>query len=277
MSDELAKVEVAMAPTPASGEIDVQVATARRYPRDVATFMRRARNMAVGLDAETAASCYYSLKRGGTLVEGPSARLAEICASAWGHMRCQARIKGEEGDFIVAEGIAWDMETNVLMSQEVRRRIVGRDGQRYSSDMIAMTANAAASIALRNAVFRVIPRAYVDQLFREARAQAVGDAPSLKENARAAVAWFVKAGATEEAVFAHLGCGGIESVTLEDVAHLRGLATAIRDGDATLESALAPADAPEPVAGMQSLPRRRGRPTNAERAARAAAEGAVEE
>lgn len=244
--------ELTMAQQQTQAEVDIQVSTARRYPRSIKQFLQDARTMAVQLDKDTAASMFYSLRRGGNVIEGPSARLAEVAASAWGHMRCEARVVGEDGDFIVAQGIAWDMQRNVLISREVKRRITDRSGNRYSADMIAMTANAAASIALRNAVFSVIPRAYVDQLYKEARATAVGDAKTLKESARGAIDWFVKAGATDEQVFAHLGVKGIEDLGADDVGHLRGLATAIKEGDTTLDEALKP-DKKEPEEGMQSF------------------------
>ncbi|MFN8826683.1 MAG: hypothetical protein ACK501_17070, partial [Planctomycetota bacterium] len=50
------------------------------------------------------------------------------------------------------------------------RRITGKNGRRYSSDMIGVTGNAACSIALRNAVFRGIPRAFWIDIY-DARAR----------------------------------------------------------------------------------------------------------
>ena len=132
---------------------------------------------------EVAQSCIYSLprkERGKTkMIVGPSVRLAEICASSYTNLQVGARVLDEENTEIVAQGAAWDMERNLRCTIETRRRITTREGRRYSDDMVVVTGNAAASIALRNAIFRVIPRAYVDVVFAEARKVAVGDAKTL--------------------------------------------------------------------------------------------------
>jgi hypothetical protein len=171
----------------ARGEIDIQIATARRFPRSIEVFQKKALSMAT-IDEETAASCFYVLpKRKGSekAIEGPSARLAEIVASAWGHMAIAGRIV-EEGDrFIVAQGAAWDLENNVRRAVEVRRRITTRDGGRFSDDMIAVTCNAAIAIATRNAVFQIVPQAYTRQIYHECRAVAVGTARDARREARA--------------------------------------------------------------------------------------------
>jgi len=218
------------------GEVDMQVATARRWPRSVKAFLHAAKEMAT-LDEETAASCFYALPRDGKTVEGPSARLAEICASAWGHMRIQSRIISEDERFITARGEAWDVQTNVAIGYEVRRRITGRNGRKYSDDMVTVTANAASSIALRNAVFKVIPSAFWRPLFLECKRVAVGDVQTLVSRRDKMLAHFQQLGVRREQVFEQLGIGGVEDITLDHLATLRGLATALRDGDTTVEEA----------------------------------------
>src|SRR4051812_13432120 len=107
-------------------EVDLQVATAKRYPRSITAFMRRAQEMAT-LTPEIAASCIYALprKENGKQknIEGPSARLAEICASAWGNLRAEGKVLGHDEEFVTARGTAWDVESNVAIAYEVKRRI----------------------------------------------------------------------------------------------------------------------------------------------------------
>lgn len=55
---------------------------------------------------------------------------------------------------MTAQGVFHDLERNVAITYEVRRRIVDKNGRRYKPDMIGVTANAACSIALRNAILR---------------------------------------------------------------------------------------------------------------------------
>lgn len=229
------------------GEVDMQVATARRWPRSVKAFLHSAKEMAT-LDEETAASCFYALPRDGKTVDGPSARLAEICASAWGHMRIQSRIISEDDRFITARGEAWDMQTNVAIGYEVRRRITGRNGKKYSDDMVTVTANAASSIALRNAVFKVIPSAFWRPLFLECKRVAVGDVQTLVSRRDKMLAHFQQVGVRAEQVFEQLGVGGAEDITLDHLATLRGLATALRDGDTTVDQAFPSKVQPKQVA-----------------------------
>jgi hypothetical protein len=218
------------------GEIDVQIVTARRFPRSIRTFKVTALEM-VTLDEETAAACFYALPRDGKTVEGPSARLAEIVASAWGHMRVEGRPVGEDDRFITARGTAWDLQNNVAIAFECRRRITNKAGKRFSDDMIGVTANAASSIAIRNAVFKVVPSPFWRPLFIEARKVAVGDASTLADRRAKSLAAFQQMGVTQERVFGLLEVKGVEDITLDHLATLRGLFTAIREGDTTVDEA----------------------------------------
>src|SRR5262245_56131534 len=75
----------------ADSSINVQVATAKKYPRDVQRSLEKARQLAT-LNDEVAEECHYSIPRGGKQIEGPSVRLAEVVASCWGNLRIGARI-----------------------------------------------------------------------------------------------------------------------------------------------------------------------------------------
>lgn len=218
------------------GEVDIQIATAKKYPRSIKAFRAKALEYAT-MDEDTAASCFYSLPRGGKPIEGPSVRLAEIVAAAYGHMRVASRIISEDDRFVVAQAYAWDLENNVAVGFEVRRRITDRRGHKYNDDMIGVTANAAASIALRNAILKVVPMALVRPIYIKAREVAVGDAKTLSARRSEMAAYFSKMGVTEERLFAAIDRAGIEDITLDDLATLKGLATAIRDGDTTVDQA----------------------------------------
>lgn len=225
-------------------EIDVQIATAHRYPRSVSRFQKEALAMAT-VNEDTAASCFYALPRkdkSGQMknIEGPSVRLAEIVGSSWGNIRYGARIVREEKDFIVAQGSAHDLEKNVAMTIEVKRRITDRNGRKYSSDMIAVTANAACSIALRNAIFKVVPKTFVDSIYAAAKKVAVGNASTLANRRLAALDYFRKMGVQPEQVLAVLEKEGVEDIDLNDLETLTGYRTAITDGDAKVDDVFPP-------------------------------------
>src|SRR5678816_3247605 len=142
------------------GQFDIQIATARKYPRSLKAFMQDAEGM-ISLNQEIAEGCNYKLKRkdkdgGIKFIEGPSIRLLEIAANAYGNLRFGSRIIGIDDEFVTAQGMAFDLQKNVAATVEVKRSIRTSKGARYGTDMIMVTANAAGSIARRNALNGVI-------------------------------------------------------------------------------------------------------------------------
>lgn len=242
MSDENYENETALA-APLSGlrdEIDIQIFTARRFPRNLTRFKQQALQMAT-YDQDTAASCFYALPRksedGTKIIEGPGIRLAEIVASTWGNLRFGSRIIAEDDQFIVAQGMAHDLETNVATTLEVRRRITNKSGKKYSADMIAVTANAASAIAVRNAIFKIIPKTYIDQIFQTAKKVAVGEASTLSSRRATVIERLNKMGATKETILNFLGRTGVEEIGLEDLEKLIGIGTAIKEGSISVDEA----------------------------------------
>ena len=239
-------------------EIDIQISTARSYPRgNLAVIKARIRELAL-LDAETAEACVYRLPaRKGSEdnkpIEGPSVRLAEIVTSCWGNVRQASRVIEIGEKSLVAQGICHDLETNVAVCKEARRGITTKNGARYGNDMINVTANAACSIALRNAIFTVVPFALIKPIVEECKRFAVEEEARLQQESarqksepglrrpdtrRQALAAFVKVGATEAEVYKLLGVAGVDQMTPEHVVNLRTLYQAIRDGAVTMDEAM---------------------------------------
>ena len=167
----------------ARAELDMQITTAKAYPRKTSDCIKMAEDLAT-MDEDTAESCIYYLprkdKEGKRVdIKGPSIRLAEIMASSWGNLHAATRIVENDGKFITAEGVAWDLEKNLRISSQVKRNITTSKGQTFSADMQAVTGNAASSIALRNSIFRVIPRSIIDKIYDSAVKKAVGDQKTL--------------------------------------------------------------------------------------------------
>lgn len=224
-------------------EIDARIATAHKYPRNITTFREQALAMAT-MDEETAESCYYQLPRGGKTIEGPGIRLAEIVNSAWGNMDCCAWVHEIQDHWVVARAYAHDLEKNVRVSFEVRRRITDKYGKRYNEDMILVTANAACAISLRNAIFRVVPKAYVDHVMQAAKKVAIGDASTLATRRAKALAYFNSLNVTNDQILAFLKKPGIDDVDLKDLETLTGLKTAIKEGATTVEEIFSPVPPP---------------------------------
>ncbi len=215
-------------------EIDIQISTAKRYPRNLSQVLNNIETLAT-MDEETAASCFYTLRRQGKLIEGPSVRMAEIIASSWGNIRVQARIIGNDGKMITAQGVCHDLESNYAVSAEVRRRITGKDGKTFSDDMQVVTGNAACAIAMRNALFKVVPGALVKKVIGKAKQVSLGQAMTLEESRTKMLDYYAKLGVTNQQIFDYLSVEKIEEIDIDMVVELRGLATAIKEGTTTIK------------------------------------------
>ena len=218
-------------------EINQQVSTAKRYPRSISAFMKQATEMAT-LDQETAGSMFYALPRAGKIIEGPSVRLAEVVASAWGNLRFGAQ-EVEVGDkFVTARGFAYDLEKNTACAFDVRRRITDKFHRRYDEDMIGVTSRAAAAIAFRTSIFKIVPMSYVKNLCDAAKQASLGKAMTMEQRRTRVVEWFAKLGATPDKVLLLVHRAAMEDVTIDDLIVLQGIRTALMDGEISLETAL---------------------------------------
>lgn len=238
-------------------EIDMQIATAHKYGRSISKFQTNALDM-VTLSPETAGECFYRLKRkdkdGKTvIIEGGSIRLAEIVACTWGNMRAGQRVADIDDTFVYGEGFCHDLESNLAVRVEVSRRITGSTGRRYGDDMIGVTANAACSIAYRNAVLKVVPKAMWIPLLKAAQKLFRGDEKSLGERRKLMLEEFKKLKVTEKMICDYLDVPGVADIGLDELMDLRGAYTAIMDGSATVDETFAAKEA----ATDQEQPRRK--------------------
>lgn len=224
-------------------EVDIQIATAKKFPMhgNVGQFKTRAKALVL-LDRESAERCTYTLPRGrgeaAKFIRGPSTFFAHNLTVAWGNIRVQSRIVGIDDTGVIAQGTAMDLESNYAISAEVRKSIVGKDGRRYSNDMITMTAMAASSIARRNAILSVIPRAYWEPLWKESQEYTKqSDKRTLSEQRAAAVAYFDKRGVSQKRLLETLEKKSMEDLDPDDIETLRGIKTALDEGETTLDEA----------------------------------------
>jgi hypothetical protein len=221
------------------GEVDMQVATAKRYPRDLAVFRQRAMSMATR-DPETAALCEYCMPRAGKEITGPSVRLAEIIASSWGNIRGEARPISEDSKYVTSQSTVWDLETNVLYRHETRRRITSRDGKRYNDDMINTTANAASSIAYREAVFKVVPRSEWIRVYEAAQKAAAADFANVEKARTAWLSRFAKGGVSEARVCKYLEVASAADIGVTDLQRLSGVYTSLSEGSVDVNEIFPP-------------------------------------
>lgn len=232
-------------------EVGMQIDAAHRYPRSITKCVLEATSLAT-MTPEIAESCMYSLPRDGKMITGPSVRLAEMIATSWTNIYMGSRIVDIGPREIRAQSVVWDLERNVRVTTELPRSIVTKNGKRYGDSMIQTTGAAAISIALRNGVFRVIPKAFVDQVYNESRRVAVGDAKTLDHKRTVVLERLQKMGATKERILARIGVSNPLDITLSHLETLIGLGTAIKDGALSVDEAFPALERKKPAAPEQS-------------------------
>lgn len=230
--------------------IEMQLKTSDRRHRVISKAIDRAIEMATA-DEQTAASCSYALRRRDAdgsqkVIEGPSVRLAEIIMLAWGNLHTEVRVVAIGDDYVTGGATVWDLETNNRVSEEQPRSIMTSpkkgEPRRFSQDMIIITCRAAMSIALRNAIFRIIPGAIVERVRRRCLATVRGDEKSLDTRRADLLRYFGGMGVNEQRVCAAVGKRAAIDIGLDDLVLLRGMATSIKDGLATAEECF-----PQPI------------------------------
>jgi hypothetical protein len=232
-------------------QTDIAISTAKRYPRNPANVKAKMLSIAT-LDEETAAACFYVLPRGGKSIEGPSIRLAEIALSSYQNLKAASRVISVDttsaNPHVVVQAVCHDLENNVAISVEKRRRITGKKskGGKPDEDDVNLAANACSSIALRDAIFKVVPLALVKPVFHAAKAVAVGNVKSLAVQRTKVVDRLKQMGATEDRILAAIGVAKLEEVDVDKLATLIGLGTALKEGETTLEEAFPPIGQAEP-------------------------------
>lgn len=214
-------------------ELDVAITTAKAYPRNVEMVLNEVQSL-ISIDPEIAKGMWYSIPRGNTVIEGPSIRLAEVFLSCWGNLRVYSRIKEIGDTYVIAEAVVFDMEKNIAVIKEARRNITTKNGVRYSDDMIQQTAHGAISIVIRNALFTVIPRIFVQKALQYAKEISLRHPSERKKTPQdmfgEAVKEFSKFKLTKEQLLEHLQKKE-EEINNDDITYLRGVYNALRDGE----------------------------------------------
>jgi hypothetical protein len=244
-------------------ELQTLIDLADRNRRSVKRFRGEALTLST-LDQDIAIECLYSVPRAGKTIEGPSVRFAEILAHTWRNCRVSSTVVDIGFEYVTARGTFIDLEKNSGIQCDVKRRIVGKTGNRYGDDMIQTTANAACAIARRNAVFAGIPRAFWQSLYNETRACAIGDAKTLVNRRAEMFDRFAKMSVTEAMVLEFLERPSVEDVQLDDLAKAFGAFSAIRNNEATVDEVFAPKAALPPKKTPTEAMREKGAKKQAE-------------
>ncbi|OJU66609.1 MAG: hypothetical protein BGO05_05240 [Rhizobiales bacterium 63-7] len=217
-------------------ELNQAVTTAKSFPRSITRAVENIMTLAT-LDEESAKECVYALPRGGKPIKGPSVRFAEIVASQWGNCHTGSRIVAVDkfDKVVVAEGVFMDLETGMKRTAQIRRRISDRDGRLFNDDMITVTGNAAASIAMREAILKGIPKAVWRKAYERCEGVIAGDIKTLAVRRDEAIKAFAVWGVKPEQLFSALEIGGLDDLGLDHLGTLTAMFKAIKAGEQKVE------------------------------------------
>ncbi len=249
-------------------EVDMQISTAHRFPRNMQKAKSDMLTLAT-LDEETAAACFYALPRGGKTLRGGSVRMAEIALSKWGNCRQQTRIVSIDSDssvpHVVIESIVHDLESNVAVSMQKTGRIMGKkaNGGKPDADDINLAVNRTSAIAFRDSVFKIVPGAVIKPVVDRCIQIAAGNADTLGTRRAKMVDAFSKLGVDLKMILNAFGYSKIDEVGIDDMATLQSHYSAIKNDEHTIEELFSPKTEPLPANAGSTVPSGATVPTSA--------------
>lgn len=222
----------------AIAEVQASMAIAKRFPRDEYAAYTRIMNACKRPSlAENAA---YAYPRGGQTVTGPSIRLAEVLANAWGNIDYGYREVGSGPGYTDVEAYAFDKESNsrscrTFRVQHIRSTRQGNKNLTDPRDVYELVANQA-SRRIRACILQIIPGDVTEEALKACETtikKSGGDAP-LVDRVRKMAAVFQEYGVTTEMLERRLG-HKLDATIEQELVQLRRIYTSIKDGAAKRE------------------------------------------
>ncbi len=213
-------------------EVQAAMVIAKKFPRSERQAMDRIMNACQrpGL----AQSALYEYSRGGTAITGPSIRLAEAMAQAWGNIQFGVREIDQANGESTVEAFAWDVETNtrqvkVFRVPHVRHTKRGSYKLEDPRDIYEAVSNSGAR-RLRACILGVIPGDVTEAAVEQCEATMKASADTSKEAVKKMLAAFAdKFAVTKEMIEGRIQ-RRIDSITPGQVVGLRKIYTSLTDG-----------------------------------------------
>lgn len=212
-------------------EVQAAMIVAKRFPRNTAESANRI--LTACARPTLAENAMYSFPRGGSEVTGPSIRLAEAMAQAWGNIDfgfIELENKGGESQVMA---YAWDLETNTRQSKvfsvpHVRHTNKGDYPLTDPRDIYEMVANQA-SRRVRSCILSIIPGDVVDMAIKACNATLQTNKEPLNERIDKMVSMFGELGVTADMLSSFIG-KNVAAFTVQDVVRLSKIYRSIKDG-----------------------------------------------
>lgn len=180
-----------------------------------------------------ASSAMYKYIRGGSTVTGPSIRLAETAARAWGNINYGFRELSRSAGISECEAFAWDLETNTKAVRQftIRHRRDTRNGGydiTEERDIYELMANQAQR-RVRAAILEIIPGDIIEDALDQCERTLSANVGNVVEAAKKLVDAFAALGVTREAIEERLG-HRIDAIQPAQILEFRKIYTSIKDG-----------------------------------------------
>lgn len=227
-------------------EVQAAMVIAQRFPRD--TNRAFARLMEDCKRKSLAEKAHYSYPRGkgaqAQIVSGPSIRLAEAVAKAYGNLdfgvielEKKSGVGGLPGESTVM-AYCWDLETNTRSSKVftiAHRRDTKAGGYNLTDerDIYEITANNGAR-RLRACILSIVPADIVEAASNACRETLKNGTEPLVDRVRKMIVYAKEVGVTQVMIEKYLS-HSVDVMTDDQMIDLRGVFTAIKDGHAARE------------------------------------------
>jgi len=213
-------------------EVQAAMVIAKKFPRNPVEATDRI--LQACSRPTLAEGALYSYSKGGADVTGPSIRLAEALAQAWGNMQFGIReLEQRKGESIV-EAFAWDVETNtkqvkIFTVPHIRHTSRGQKRLEDPRDIYELVANNGAR-RLRACILGVIPGDVIEVAQRQCEVTLNTHADTSPESIKRMLDIFnVEFGVTSEQVQAYLGRRADAMLPAQYV-QMRKIYASLRDG-----------------------------------------------
>lgn len=223
---------MSMATTRQASEVQAAMIVAKNFPRDETTAIGR---LKTACKRKGLAECsIYSYPKGGQQIQGPSIRLAEAMAQAWGNIDYGVIVLSQNAAESSVMAYAWDLETNtrrqmVFQVQHIRATRQGTSILTDPRDVYEMVANQGAR-RLRACILGVIPGDVQDLAVAECEKTLKDDSGKpLADRIRDMVIAFSELGVTKEMLEARLQ-HPVTACTAQNVVSFTKIFLSIRDG-----------------------------------------------
>lgn len=213
----------------------------------------------------------YHYARGGTDIEGPSIRLAEVLIQCWGNLQCGVAEVARHEDYSECIAYAWDLQSNTFVDLkfQVRHwRDTRQGGYKITDerDIYEAMMNQGAR-RKRACILSVVPGDIVEAAVDQCKRTLIAKADTSPEAVKKLVDAFAELGVSQQQIEARIQ-RRLEAIRPAQVVTLRSVYNSIKDGVADIADHFAAVPLEEkpgvettpPPASPQQPARGRGRP-----------------